>query len=81
MKPNEYKTAWHMLKEDMLTDYVSTHKQVDKIKSRAGQYHDFQVANAMVSKNELHTWLMRMDYLDGTHEFSNLKHDLERGSE
>lgn len=81
MKPRDYEKAWLTLKEDMLTDYVSTHKQVDKFKSNVGQYHDFQVANAMVSKTELDRWLNHMDFLDGTHEFSNLLHDLERGSE
>lgn len=81
MKPRDYEKAWHTLKEDMMDDYVCVHKQADKIKHRVSQCYESQVANLIVAKDELQTWLMHMDYLDGTHEFSNLKHDLERGSE
>ena len=81
MKPRDYEKAWHTLKEKMLSDYVKTHKAVEKIIKPNNQYHLFQVANAMVGKNELQRLLEVMDYLDETNEFSNLLHDLERSSE
>ncbi|PTJ02726.1 hypothetical protein BU047_05330 [Staphylococcus simulans] len=81
MKPRDYENAWHTLKEKMLADYVSVHKEEDDIKKNKGQHYQFQVANAMVGKSELQRLLEVMDYLDKTNEFSNLLHDLERGSE
>ena len=80
MKPNDYKKAWHTLKEHMLADYVKTHNEVEKVFKPNNQYHLFQVANAMVAKNDLRVLLTNMDNLDGTHEFANLLHDLERGN-
>lgn len=81
MKPRDYEKAWHTLKEKMLADYVSVRKEEDDIKKNKSQHYQFQVANALVSKNELQRLLEVMDYLDKTNEFSNLLHDLERGSE
>ncbi|WP_412521259.1 hypothetical protein [Staphylococcus simulans] len=79
MKSRDYEKAWHVLKEKMLSDYVKTHKEVEKVIKPNSQYHLFQVANAMVGKNELRRLLKHMDNLDGTREFANLLHDLERG--
>lgn len=77
MKPHDYKNAWYTLKEKMLADYVKTYKEVEKIIKSNNQYHLFQVANAMVAKDEFSKLLRRMDNLDGTNEFSNLLIDLE----
>ncbi|AYU54663.1 hypothetical protein [Staphylococcus debuckii] len=81
MKPRDYETAWQRLKDHMLAEYVKTHKETKRVIKPNNQYHLFQVANAMVAKDEFRKLLTHMDNLDGTHEFSNLKHDLERGSE
>lgn len=81
MKTRDYEKVWYTLKEKMLSDYVKTHKALEKSIKPNNQYHLFQVANAMVGKNELRIWLTNMDRLDGTNEFSNLLHDLERENE
>lgn len=71
MKPRDYETAWHTLKETLLTQYP--------YKKRNAEFLEGEFENGMCEK--LKQVLNHMDYLDGTHEFSNLKHDLERGSE
>lgn len=81
MKDKDYKRAWLELKEKKLKEYVKVHRSVNKIMTPNNQYHLFQIANAMVSKNELARDLKRMDQLDGTQEFRNLLSDLERGSD
>lgn len=81
MKPRDYEKAWHTLREKMLSEYVKAHNEVDKTTKLNNQYHLFQVSNSMATKNELRIWLTNMDRLDGAKEFSNLLHDLERGSE
>lgn len=81
MKDKDYKRAWLELKEKKLKEYVKVHRSVNKILTPNNQYQLFQIANAMVSKNELIRDLKYMDQLDGTHEFQNLLSDLERGSD
>lgn len=77
MKDKEYKHAWLELKEKKLQEYVKVHRSVNQIIKPNNQYHLFQIANAMVSKNVLARYLKYMDQLDGTHEFQNLLSDLE----
>lgn len=77
MKDKEYKHAWLELKEKKLQEYVKVHRSVNQIIKPNNQYHLFQIANAMVSKNVLARYLKYMDQLDGTHEFQNLLDDLE----
>lgn len=79
MKDKDYKRAWLELKEKKLQEYVKVHRSVNQIITPNNQYQLFQIANAMVSKNELSRDLKYMDQLDGTHEFQNLLSDLERG--
>lgn len=81
MKDKDYKRAWLELKEKKLQEYAKVHRSVNQIIKPNNQYHLFQIANAMVSKNELARDLKYMDQLDGTHEFRNLLSDLERGSD
>lgn len=77
MKDKDYKRAWLELKEKKLQEYVKVHRSVNQIIKPNNQYHLFQIANAMVSKNVLARYLKYMDQLDGTHEFQNLLDDLE----
>ncbi|WP_447550348.1 hypothetical protein [Staphylococcus epidermidis] len=79
MKDKDYKSLWIKLKEKKLQEYVKVHRSVNQIITPNNQYQLFQIANAMVSKNELSRDLKYMDQLDGTHEFQNLLSDLERG--
>lgn len=79
MRDKDYKRAWLELKEKKLQEYVKVHRSVNQIITPNNQYQLFQIANAMVSKNELSRDLKYMDQLDGTHEFQNLLSDLERG--
>lgn len=81
MKDKDYKRAWLELKGKKLQEYVKIHRSVNQIIKPNNQYHLFQIANAMVSKNELARDLKYMDQLDMTHEFQNLLSDLERGSD
>lgn len=81
MRDKDYKRAWLELKEKKLQEYVKVHRSVNQIITPNNQYQLFQIANAMVSKNELSRDLKYMDQLDGTHEFQNLLSDLERGSD
>ena len=81
MKDKDYKSLWIKLKEKKLKEYVEVHRSVNQIIKPNNQYHLFQIANAMVIKNELNRDLKYMDQLDGTHEFQNLLSDLERGSD
>lgn len=77
MKDKDYKSLWIKLKEKKLKEYVEVHRSVNQIIKPNNQYHLFQIANAMVIKNELNRDLKYMDELDGTHEFQNLLSDLE----
>lgn len=77
MRDKDYKRAWLELKEKKLQEYVKVHRSVNQIITPNNQYQLFQIANAMVSKNELSRDLKYMDQLDGTHEFQNLLSDLE----
>lgn len=77
MKDKDYKRAWLELKGKKLREYVKIHRSVNQIIKPNNQYHLFQIANAMVSKNELARDLKYMDQLDGTHEFQKLLSDLE----
>ncbi|MCG1090150.1 hypothetical protein [Staphylococcus epidermidis] len=81
MRDKDYKRAWLELKEKKLQEYVKVHRSVNQIITPNNQYQLFQIANAMVSKNELIRDLKYMDQLDGTHEFQNLLSDLERDSD
>lgn len=69
MKDKDYKSLWIKLKEKKLQEYVKVHRSVNQIITPNNQYQLFQIANAMVSKNELIRDLKYMDQLDGTHEF------------
>ena len=81
MKDKEYKRAWLELKGKKLQEYMKVHRSVNQIIKPNNQYHLFQIANAMVIKNELNRDLKYMDELDGTHEFQNLLSDLECDSD
>lgn len=77
MKDREYKDAWQRLKEERTKEYIKLHHTVNQIIKPNNQYHLFQIANAMVGKNDLTHILKHMDKLDNTNEFSNLLSDME----
>nr|WP_145425922.1 hypothetical protein [Staphylococcus haemolyticus] len=70
MKNNDYKRAWLELKEKKLKEYPSLH---DLHWPEGKCYSDYD--NGRLEK--LENVLMKMDQLDGTHEFQNLLSDLE----
>lgn len=65
------------VEREEIKEYVEVHRSVNQIITPNNQYQLFQIANAMVSENELNRDLKYMDQLDGTHEFQNLLSDLE----
>ena len=77
MKDREYKDAWQIFKEERTKEYIKLHRTVNQVIKPNWQYQVHQVANAMISKNDLAHILKEMDKLDGTNEFSNLLSDLE----
>lgn len=74
MKDKDYKRAWLELKEKLLEEYPSLY---DLHWPEGKCYSDYD--NGRLEK--LENVLMKMDQLDGTHEFQNLLSDLERGSD
>ncbi|MDW4128404.1 hypothetical protein QI229_03225 [Staphylococcus saprophyticus] len=77
MKDREYKEIWQTFKQERTQEYIKLHRTVNQVIKPNNQYHLFQVANAMVGKNDLAHILKHMDELDNTNEFSNLLSDLE----
>lgn len=77
MKNREYKEIWQTFKQERTQEYIKLHHTVNQVIKPNMQYQVYQVANAMVSKNDLTHILKHMDKLDGTNEFSNLLSDLE----
>lgn len=71
MKARDYEYTWYTLKETLLTQYP--------YKKRYAEFSEGEFENGMCK--ELEQVLNYMDCLDGTHEFSNLLNDLERGGE
>ena len=71
MKDKDYKRAWIELKEELLKKYprLLSEVQVSGDSCEEGMFYQ-------LTEN-----LLRMDELDGTHEFQNLLSDLERGSD
>ena len=85
MKPRDYEQAWHTLKESLLAQYPVRLRRVRETKrlvenhSKAWKPKDYYYE--LAGLEQLGRDLTNMDNLDGTQEFANLKHDLERGSE
>lgn len=77
MKDEQYKELWQTFKEDRTKEYIKLYRTVNQVINPEWQYQVYQVANAMISKNDLSHILKHMDKLDGTNEFSNLLSDLE----
>lgn len=69
MKDKEYKDAWQKLKEEKIRKFVKLHNLIIKGYEDEGDYLRYQ---------EQCQELIEMDQLDGTHEFSNLLHDMNR---
>lgn len=78
MEIKDYKDIWFKLKEKKLQEYAGFHRLLNQTIKPDSQYHLFQIANAMVGKNEISRLLEQMDLLDGTQEFQKLLNDLER---
>ncbi|WQJ75270.1 hypothetical protein P3U44_07045 [Mammaliicoccus sciuri] len=68
MPKKNYENMWHELKEELLAEYPYLVKGWE---STNGEGERAEMCKA----NEI---LERMDQLDGTHEFSNLLHDMNR---
>lgn len=64
--------AWQKLKEESLKSYT---KLVEKSKSADNDTTHLLLEGALISLGKK---LIRMDELDGTHEFSNLLEDMNR---
>ena len=64
--------AWQTLKEESLKSYT---KLVEKSKSADNDITHLLLEGALISLGKK---LIRMDELDGTHEFSNLLEDMNR---
>lgn len=69
MKDREYKDAWQKLKEEKIRKFVKLHNLIIKGYEDEGDYLRYQ---------EQCQELIEMDQLDGTKEFSNLLHDMNR---
>ena len=68
MAKKNYENMWRKLKEELLAEYPFL-ERVWGSTSGEGEHAE------MSKTNEI---LRRMDELDGTHEFSNLLHDMNR---
>lgn len=68
MPKKNYENMWHELKEEMITEYLYALRGW-KTTNGEGEHAE------MCKVNEI---LEFMDELDGTNEFSNLLHDLNR---
>lgn len=73
-----YEKAWKTLKEKRIQEYIKLHQTCNQAVIPNNQYHLISIANAMISKKDLAHILNEMDKLDGTKEFSNLLHDMNR---
>lgn len=73
-----YEKAWKTLKEKRIQEYIKLHQTCSQIVLPNNQYHLLAISNAMVSRKDLAYILGEMDKLDGTKEFSNLLHDMNR---
>lgn len=71
MPKKNYENMWHKLKGELLAEYPFL---ATTWKSTSGEGEHAE----MCKTNEI---LKRMDQLDGTHEFSNLLHDMNRERE
>ena len=67
-----YEKAWQTLKEESLKSYT---KLVEKSKSADNDTTHLLSEGALISLGKK---LIRMDELDGTHEFRNLLEDMNR---
>lgn len=76
MKDKQYKDAWQTFKEERTKEYIKLYRTVNQVIKPEWQYQVHQVANAMISKNDLAHILKEMDKLDGTKQFSNLLNDM-----
>ena len=76
-----YEKAWKTLKEKRIQEYIKLHQTCNQAVIPNNQYHLISIANAMISKKDLAHILNEMDKLDGTKEFSNLLHDMNREDE
>lgn len=65
MKDREYKEAWQTLKEKKIQEYIRLHEGIEGF---------FAVDDMQILASDL----IEMDKLDGTKEFSNLLHDMNR---
>ncbi|WP_436888088.1 hypothetical protein [Mammaliicoccus sciuri] len=72
MRDREYKDAWQTLKEENLKTYLKIIGQQRQSNTSIKQTM-LEGASIWLGKK-----LTRMDQLDGTHEFSNLLHDMNR---
>ncbi|MDT0710181.1 hypothetical protein RM614_03450 [Mammaliicoccus sciuri] len=63
MAKKNYENMWHELKEELLAEYPLL------VRVWGSTTAEMSIANEI---------LRRMDELDGTHEFSNLLHDMNR---
>ena len=69
---------WATLKDKLTQKYIELHGKSNNI---TNNMPTAEIANILVGKRLIKQELLRMDQLDGTHEFQNLLSDLERDSD
>lgn len=82
MTDKEYKDAWQTFKEELLQDYVDQKQRVERIKRRIYEgYPKAKLSDIAYERGKLGQMTSELHYLDeldGTKEFSNILHDMNR---
>ncbi|PNY87122.1 hypothetical protein [Staphylococcus agnetis] len=74
----DYKRIWQDLKEECIEDYIMLQGYIRVLQSYIRIHPRIERYKSLLTKTEM--ILKRMDELDGTQEFQNLLHDLERAN-
>lgn len=74
----DYKRIWQELKEECIEDYIMLQGYIRVLQSDTQRHPRIEHYKSLLTNIEM--TLKRMDMLDGTNEFHNLLHDLERAN-
>uniref|UniRef100_A0AB39C806 Terminase small subunit n=1 Tax=Staphylococcus phage Pel11 TaxID=3235046 RepID=A0AB39C806_9CAUD len=74
----DYKRIWQELKEERIEEYIMLQDYTRVLQSYIRRHPRIERSKSLLTKTEM--ILKRMDELDGTNEFHNLLHDLERAN-
>lgn len=82
MKDREYKEVWENFKEKLLQDYIKQKQRVERVKRRSHEgYTKAILSDVSYERGKLGQMIVELhllDELDGTKEFSNILHDMNR---